>query len=210
MKHLPLFLSVALLSISPVATDAARVETSPLRENVSARPLLSPKKDPARLSVRAPAPCAAVTIPTTDANIPPSSAKTSRSARPARMKIPTAHSSKGPAIPRNLPRRKPENSYPLTEPSSPKRAAPICAARFIVAILATFSLPRAARGRAPFRSPRRRTRRLPRHQCARCAELRESTATSREDRRCRGALCGDYRASRGQERRQCARDSAQS
>lgn len=44
MKHLPLFLSVTLLSISPVATDAAQVETSPLRENVRARPLLSLKK----------------------------------------------------------------------------------------------------------------------------------------------------------------------
>lgn len=44
MKHLPLFLSVTLLSISPVAAGAAQVETSPLRENVRARPLLSPKK----------------------------------------------------------------------------------------------------------------------------------------------------------------------
>lgn len=44
MKHLPLFLSVTLLSISSVATDAAQVETAPLRENVKARPLLSPKK----------------------------------------------------------------------------------------------------------------------------------------------------------------------
>ncbi len=46
MKHLPLFLSVTLLSISSVATDAAQVETSPLRENVRARPLLNPKKGP--------------------------------------------------------------------------------------------------------------------------------------------------------------------
>ena len=44
MKHLPLFLSVALLSISAAAADAAQVETASLRENVRARPLLSPKK----------------------------------------------------------------------------------------------------------------------------------------------------------------------